>query len=179
MKQDAARIIKERVSVPKATRYYYRNPNRNGFIVCPFHSEKTPSLIIHEHYWHCFGCGAGGSVIDLVMGLFNLEIKDAMRKLADDFNVEIDIGYQTAAERAKAKEQHDVMERHKAWARSMVGKIQDEYFIWELLFRKKHGDTRRPGATWSNETECLYEATSSFYSDSIAHYKRLGGIYGN
>ena len=37
--------------------------------LCPFHDEETPSLKIDEekNLWHCFGCNAGGSVIDWVM----------------------------------------------------------------------------------------------------------------
>ena len=36
---------------------------------CPFHEEKTASLIVtpEENLWHCMGCGKGGSVIDWVM----------------------------------------------------------------------------------------------------------------
>lgn len=37
--------------------------------LCPFHPDKNPSLSVNEEKgsWHCFGCGAGGSVIDWVM----------------------------------------------------------------------------------------------------------------
>ena len=37
---------------------------------CPFHADKTPSLVITSatNLWHCLGaCAAGGSVIDWVM----------------------------------------------------------------------------------------------------------------
>ena len=37
---------------------------------CPFHEDKTPSLVITpaKNLWHCLGaCQAGGSVIDWVM----------------------------------------------------------------------------------------------------------------
>ena len=38
--------------------------------LCPFHNDKTPSLVItpKTNLWHCLGaCQAGGSVIDWVM----------------------------------------------------------------------------------------------------------------
>lgn len=37
--------------------------------LCPFHPDKNPSLSVNEEKgsWHCFGCNAGGSVIDWVM----------------------------------------------------------------------------------------------------------------
>ncbi|MBL1278353.1 MAG: DNA primase, partial [Ectothiorhodospiraceae bacterium] len=37
---------------------------------CPFHDDKTPSLVIspEKNLWHCLGaCNEGGSVIDWVM----------------------------------------------------------------------------------------------------------------
>lgn len=38
------------------------------FIICPFHSESTPSLAINERrrIWNCLGCGKGGKYIDFL-----------------------------------------------------------------------------------------------------------------
>ncbi|RMF58487.1 MAG: hypothetical protein D6746_09680, partial [Bacteroidetes bacterium] len=37
---------------------------------CPFHDDRTPSLVVSpkKNLWHCLGaCGTGGSAIDWVM----------------------------------------------------------------------------------------------------------------
>jgi len=37
---------------------------------CPFHDDRTPSLVVSpdKNLWNCLGaCGVGGSVIDWVM----------------------------------------------------------------------------------------------------------------
>ena len=50
---------------------------------CPFHQEHTPSFTIYPEqnsFW-CFGCGAGGSVIDFVMKMRNCEFLEAVRFL--------------------------------------------------------------------------------------------------
>jgi len=50
---------------------------------CPFHSEKTPSCVVYpDNRFHCFGCGAVGSVIDYVMRSRNCSIKDAIEFLS-------------------------------------------------------------------------------------------------
>lgn len=40
-----------------------RNPNRRGYITCPFHAggtERTPSLKLYGTGWACFGCAGPG-----------------------------------------------------------------------------------------------------------------------
>ena len=55
-----------------------------GFVSCPFHRERTPSLKVNkeETLWHCFGCGEGGSVIDLIMKLNNMSFVEAVKYLS-------------------------------------------------------------------------------------------------
>ena len=52
--------------------------------LCPLHAEDTPSFSIDpdKNLYHCFGCGGGGSVIDLHMALHGLTVGEAMRELS-------------------------------------------------------------------------------------------------
>lgn len=58
---------------------------------CPFHEEKTPSFHVspENQLFHCFGCKAGGNVIDFVMRIENLEFRDALEWLARRYNIDI------------------------------------------------------------------------------------------
>lgn len=38
---------------------------RTQFRLCPFHQEKTPSLLVSDSYYLCLGCGASGKSADL------------------------------------------------------------------------------------------------------------------
>lgn len=62
---------------------------RNFWGVCPFHGDTDPSLKVDQERgtWHCFGCGAGGSVFNFVMLAESLPFPDAVRFLAESFGV--------------------------------------------------------------------------------------------
>ena len=54
--------------------------------LCPFHDDRTPSLVIspHKNLWHCLGtCQAGGSVIDWVMRVEGVSFRHAVELLRD------------------------------------------------------------------------------------------------
>lgn len=50
---------------------------------CPLHGEKTPSFTVYPHTqsWYCFGCHAGGNVIDWIGAYKGIGFKDACRYL--------------------------------------------------------------------------------------------------
>lgn len=52
---------------------------------CPFHQEKTPSFHVYpvDQTYHCYGCGAHGSMIDFVMRQKGLKFPEAVKMLAD------------------------------------------------------------------------------------------------
>jgi len=68
-------LAKYGISTEKAGRQYKA--------CCPFHEDDTPSLSVDpvKNVWHCFGCDAGGSVIDFVMKKESLTFKEATEKL--------------------------------------------------------------------------------------------------
>lgn len=58
---------------------------------CPFHQEKTASLMISpdKQIWHCFGCGKGGDIFAFVMEMEGLSFPEAVRLLAPKAGVQI------------------------------------------------------------------------------------------
>ena len=54
---------------------------------CPFHDDKTPSLVIspEKNLWHCLGaCQTGGSVIDWVMKAHGVSFRHAVELLREE-----------------------------------------------------------------------------------------------
>ena len=93
MKEDYANTIKSLLTAEEVCRFYGIEV-MNGKARCPFHHDRSPSMYVYpgKKGWYCFVCNKGGSVIDLVMGLYKLEFKDAMIKLNDDFRLGLSIG---------------------------------------------------------------------------------------
>lgn len=60
-----------------------RRAGREWKACCPFHPDRTPSFTIYadDSRFMCFGCGAGGDVLDFVMRLHNVRLADALEML--------------------------------------------------------------------------------------------------
>ncbi|HVM98358.1 MAG TPA: DNA primase, partial [Candidatus Acidoferrales bacterium] len=61
-----------------------RKAGRNHLGLCPFHAEKTPSFTVNEErgLFHCFGCGAGGTVFTFLMKANRVDFREAVEILA-------------------------------------------------------------------------------------------------
>ena len=69
-----------------------KRSGRNYFGRCPFHNEKTPSFSVSpdKQIYHCFGCGAGGNVINFIMEHERLDFLSSVKLLADRANIHIE-----------------------------------------------------------------------------------------
>lgn len=57
-----------------------RRSGRSYSGLCPFHNERTPSFSVSQDrgMYHCFGCGAGGTVINFVMDIEGVSFQEAV-----------------------------------------------------------------------------------------------------
>lgn len=103
------------------------HPNRSGFVCCPFHHEKTPSLkLFPDGGWKCFGCGKGGSSIDFEAALYDLNPLDAVKRLNSDFHLGIDLERRepTPQERAqRRREINSAYEMFEVWRSAMLDRL--------------------------------------------------------
>lgn len=81
-KCDIAKVVSHYVSLEKV------GSNYRG--LCPFHEEKTPSFYVNvdKGFFHCFGCGASGDVIEFVKRIENISFVEAVQKVAELCGVE-------------------------------------------------------------------------------------------
>ena len=69
--------------------------------LCPFHDEKTPSFYVSpaRGICKCFSCGKGGNVVHFLMEHEQFTYPEALRWLANKYNIEIRETEQTEEER--------------------------------------------------------------------------------
>lgn len=142
-----AERIKLTLTMDEVARHYGFEPNRAGFIPCPFHHEKTASLKIYPESrgWYCFGCGSGGTIIDFVARLFNITARQAIVRLNNDF------GLGLVAEKANPMEV-DRLRRERREKEAERAKFEEEYQqktdtyrrLWAAKLNKVPKDPNEP-----------------------------------
>lgn len=99
--------IRSMLTAQQVAEHYGFEVNRSGFMKCPFHTgDRTASLKLYdgESGFHCFGCGAHGSIIDFVMRLFDLNFRQAVLRINADFHLGLTSSKPDRAARSAALE---------------------------------------------------------------------------
>jgi DNA primase len=80
-----------------------KRSGRSTMAVCPFHSEKTPSLSIDgaRGLYHCFGCGKSGDVFRWVQETQSVDFAGALELLARRAGVTLTIDPEAAKRRSQ------------------------------------------------------------------------------
>ena len=76
-RSDIVQIVSGYVGLKKSGRKYWG--------LCPFHGEKTASFSVdaEQQLYYCFGCKAGGNVINFIMDIERCSFHEAVEMLAD------------------------------------------------------------------------------------------------
>jgi len=158
---DIVEVIDTRVPLRKAGRDYVA--------CCPFHSEKTPSFTVSpaKQFYHCFGCGAHGSVIGFLMEHAGMSFVEAVEELAERTGLEVPREHDAPPAPSPAPGLYEILERASTYYRQQLrehpqraraveylkrrglgGEIAARYHIgyappgWDSLLRALGGDQR-------------------------------------
>ena len=76
-RSDIVQIVSGYVGLKKSGKKYWG--------LCPFHGEKTASFSVdgEQQLYYCFGCKAGGNVINFIMDIERCDFHEAVEILAD------------------------------------------------------------------------------------------------
>ena len=93
--------------------------------LCPFHNEKTPSFTVSpsKGIYKCFGCGKGGSAVNFLMDHEHYTYPEALKFLANKYNIELEEEELTAEEVQQMNEKESLF---------IVNQFAAGYFQTEL-----------------------------------------------
>src|SRR4051812_38719611 len=91
--------------------------------LCPFHNEKTPSFTVSpaKEIYKCFGCGRSGNTISFVMEHEKYSYAEALKWLANRYNIEIEENFATDEQRQQ-QQSADSLYIINAFARDFFSK---------------------------------------------------------
>ena len=144
---EAAAYIRTSVPVSSVVRLYGYEPDSRGFMRCPFHHDPTPSLKLYDNGsrkgWYCFGCHAGGSVIDFVMKHESCSFAVAVKAIDHHLNLGLLTmeDYQTQEEYRRTQSLLDRTEMEMLNAANAVqllieNQLTRKYDAWRLIDQK-------------------------------------------
>lgn len=136
---DIVEVINEYVPLKR------RGANYLG--LCPFHKEKTPSFTVSpdKQIYKCFGCGQGGSVVQFISKLENLDFKETLEHLAERANIDLSKYETNTGFNDGKKEIKDTIERiNKATARyfyeALTEQVKEETSLLKSYLIKRKLD---------------------------------------
>jgi len=106
----------------------YVNLRRRGnslIGLCPFHNEKTPSFNVSptKNIYKCFGCGKGGDSVNFLMEHEQFSYPEALKHLAQKYNIEIEEEERTDEQRELQKKKDSLL---------LINEMASDYFIEQL-----------------------------------------------
>lgn len=110
--------IKAKTSIEEIISEYVtlKPKGRNIWGLCPFHNEKTPSFSVNpaKQRFRCFGCNAGGDVIDFIMKYHGIDFKAAKELLAARTGIKLDTQSRAEYQRIQAARNRRAQEKELA-----------------------------------------------------------------
>ena len=128
--QRLIRDIIERIDIVSFIGRYIdiKKSGKNYMAVCPFHDDKGPSLSIspEKGLYHCFGCGASGTVITFLMEYEHLTFPEAIEILAKEAGITL-----------KKAKKDSLKEKYKK-----INGLARDFFYGNLMYKKEWKNAR-------------------------------------
>ena len=80
--KEAIAYIKDNVKIRDLMERYFVKFDGDK-ACCPFHNDHSPSMGLKYNRYYCFACGEKGDVIDFVQRWHRVDVKDAVKIIAD------------------------------------------------------------------------------------------------
>ncbi|MDR1230583.1 MAG: DNA primase, partial [Spirochaetaceae bacterium] len=163
--ENTIREVNERMDALAIVGDYVRLENRGGRFwgLCPFHQEKTPSFTVDpdKKFYHCFGCGEGGSIVSFVMNVDKLSYPEAVEQIARKTGVEV--VYDTSKGPEEAEER-----RHTDELKDLYERVAKSYHY--ILTKKPEGEAAKNYLQARGVSEAMIERFNLGYAPSARRW---------
>ncbi len=186
--------LKSRTNIVDIVSEYVKlkKQGKNYLGLCPFHKEKTPSFSVDSsrQFFHCFGCGAGGDVINFIERIENMEFIEAVEFIAKKVGYSLKYSYTGSPKTRKlreklielnnlAKKYYNYILFNSASGKQALKYLKDRGFSKETLEKFKVGYALN---NWDNFSLFAKKRGYSFYELaesglSIKSKKKEGQVY--
>lgn len=133
-------FVKSRVSIVDVVNEYTTLKKAGTYLKsrCPFHHEKTGSFTVspHKEIYYCFGCHAGGDVISFIAKVENCTQIEAVKFLAERFNLELP---EESFDTQKHEEKQHYFDVCKAFARYTHAQLKKNPTVLNYLEKRGIG----------------------------------------
>ena len=130
--------IKARISISSLVKRYFPIVLKGNkkWIICPFHNDKNPSMMLDDisGRFYCFGCGKSGSIFDFLEEYEHISFYEALKKLADECGIELK--YSANTHSSSKEEKNSLYEIYKSLCSDFVyqlgtdsAKIAQDYLL--------------------------------------------------
>lgn len=110
----------------------------SGYVgLCPFHKDRHPSFIVtpSKNICKCFACGAGGTPVSFIMKIQNCSFVEALRYLAQKYNIPVPEREMTEEEQQRQSERE---------ALYLANEVAAKFFTEQLLSSEEGLDIALP-----------------------------------
>lgn len=134
---DIVQLVSEVLDLKKA--------GRNFKALCPFHSEKTPSFMVHpeKQIYHCFGCGKGGNVFHFLMDYEGIGFVEAVRKLGNRVGIDVESYLLSGQSQEKLEPYYRAMEFAARFYRKMLLEAKEARVARDYLDKREIGEDKQ------------------------------------
>lgn len=123
--------IKSTYTMRDILQMYGMQPNRAGFINCPFHhGDRTASCKIYPKDFHCHACGANGDIFTFVEKMENCSFKYAFKRLGGSYGDKTDrqrdlFNYKLQKAKESRLRRIERLQKRKAWLNEDIEKQRE------------------------------------------------------
>ena len=128
---DEVNQVKERLDIVEIMSSYLtvKRAGANMKANCPFHNEKTPSMMIspERQTFKCFGCGEGGDIFTFIEKIEGVDFYNALKILADKAGVKLANKSVKYGNKEYKSDQKTRIFEINDWAKKLYHKILEDH----------------------------------------------------